>query len=144
MAWSRKPAGLVDGPVTMVATIMFMTMPPMVLPVATTLKTVPSECFGTRSTTSELMLISQASEATTAQAARVMAKFRPVTWEMNGESGIRQAQPNMTHRRLRAGAMPRFTSTAGKPAAEQAADAGRGIDDPGDLELLLARGGGRC
>jgi hypothetical protein len=68
---------LVDGPETMVATIMFITMPPMVLPVATTLKTVPSECFGTRSTTSELMLMSHASEAITAQAARVIAGLRP-------------------------------------------------------------------
>ena len=100
---------MVDGPVTMVATIMFMTMPPRVLPVATTLNTVPSECFGTRSTTSELMLMSQASDAMTEQAARVIAKSRPVTCEMKGETGIRQAQPNITRIRLRTGAMPRAT-----------------------------------
>jgi len=91
----------------MVATSLFIMMPPSVLPAATTLKTVPSEWCGTRSTTSALMLMSHASEATTVTAASTSAPLTSGASVMSAESGIRQAQTSITRMRLSAAARPR-------------------------------------
>src|SRR6476660_10037942 len=87
---------------------MFMIMPPTVLPAATTLNTVPKECFGTTSNTKELILVSHANDARTVQNVNTIDVFKPVTFAINGDKGIRQAQPNITHILLLAGVAPRF------------------------------------
>jgi len=79
-------------------------MPPSVLPAATTLKTVPTEWRGTRSTTRALMLMSHASEAATITVASTRAPFTSGASVMSAESGIRQAQISITRMRLLAGA----------------------------------------
>ena len=65
IARSRNPAGAAALSVTIAATSVFMINPPVVLPAATTPKTAPSECRGTRSTTSAERLMSHASAAAT-------------------------------------------------------------------------------
>ncbi len=96
-----------DGPETSVATNVFMIMPPTVLPAATTLNTVPTECFGTTSTTIALRLINHASAAMTTRIVRAIAVLTPSTREMKNDTGMRHAQPSMIHIRLVAGALPR-------------------------------------
>lgn len=112
MTWkavSKKPAGLSEGPVTIAATIIFITIPPSVLPAATTLNTVPKECLGTMSTTNELIFINQANAAITVKTVNVSDAFKPVADAIKGDKGINKAQTNMTHIRLATGITPFLT-----------------------------------
>ncbi len=76
-------------------------MPPNVLPAATKLKTVPKLAAGTKSTTRELMLVSQASEANTTKKVTAMVPATVIILAMHREKGTSKAQPSITHIRPR-------------------------------------------